>query len=512
MSQAKKNSIFRSPFSSKENQTSLLTAISIVGVLVGYIWFVSFGLWTKWHNTTDYYDQLATAFGHGSLSLEKQVNPALLTLPDPYEPKERAKIDYPLDFTLYNGKYYLYFGPVPALALLPFKFLGFGKINDQYLVFIFISGIFIFQSLLIMEIRERFSPEIPVWLLSTCIIFGGLVAPLTWMLTEGRVYEASGAGGQFFFIMGLYFAFTALKKDPISSRRLLISSISWVLAVGSRITQALPVGFVVLVLIFLVIRASFQTKSLSQAVCRIAAIGLPLAIGIGILGWYDWARFGSVFETGFSYQLTTTFLQQYSRVLFSPIYALPNLYDYVAAPPKIDSLFPFLKPIRGRGNLVFPFLVMPKIYYTRAMTGFLFSTPFVLFACLSVISIPFPTRGAKTQENPNENGNLLRWTIISLLGAFLLGFGVIISFFWVVTRYLIECMPALIILSIIGFWLGYRWLSHWPVIRYMYTAIGVGLAIISIAGSNLLVLSMRASLFQTLNPVLWNQLNSLFAH
>ena len=146
------------------------------------------------------------------------------------------------------------------------------------------------------------------------------------------------------------------------------------------------------------------------------------------------------------------------------------------------------------------------------MTGIIFSTPFVLFAGLSVLSIPFLARGVKAQSNPNNDDYFLSWIVISLLGSFLLGFGVIVSFFWVVTRYLIECMPPLILLSIIGFWLGYRWLIRWPIVRNIYAAIGIGIAIISIVSSNLLVLSMRASLFQALNPALWNQLNSLFAH
>ena len=68
---------------------------------------------------------LATAFEHGSFSLEAKPNPALLALPDPYDPSARAGINYPKDFSLYKGRYYLYFGPVPALILAIFKRYGF---------------------------------------------------------------------------------------------------------------------------------------------------------------------------------------------------------------------------------------------------------------------------------------------------------------------------------------------------------------------------------------------------
>src|SRR4051812_40608110 len=85
----------------------LVTVSCILFVIACYIWFISFGLWTKWLNTTNFYDQLATSFQHGSLSLEKQPNPALLALPNPYNPNKRGGINFPLDFSLYKGKYYL---------------------------------------------------------------------------------------------------------------------------------------------------------------------------------------------------------------------------------------------------------------------------------------------------------------------------------------------------------------------------------------------------------------------
>jgi hypothetical protein len=512
MNQVKEKSIFGFRFSSENNQISIFAAVSILLVIVGYVWFVSFGLWSKWYDITDYYDQLATAFEHGSLSLQNSVDPALLSLANPYQPRSRAGIDYPLDVSLYKGKYYLYFGPVPALILVAFKLLGLEKIGDQYLVFMFVSGMFVFQSLLIIKIRGRFFPNIPAWLLVPCIILGGLVSPLTWMLTEGRIYEASSAGGQFFFLVGFYFALIAQTKGTISSRRLLMSSISWALALGSRITVALPVGFVILTVTFLVVRTYFRTKSFSKIIYPIAAMGLPLAIGVGVLGWYNWARFGSVLETGFSYQLTTRYIQRYSQVLFSPLYVLPNSYDYLVTPPKVDNLFPFIQSIRGRGELKFPFITLPGIYHTRPVTGIIFNTPFVLFACLSIASIALLARGVKGRATPSDEGFLLRWIVISLLGSFLLGFGVIVSFFWVVTRYLVECMPSLILLSIIGFWLGYLWLVRWPVVHKVYATIGLGMAMVSIVSSTLLVLSERAETFQELNPVLWNQLTNLFSH
>ena len=188
----------------KSHRIYFFTSLSILLVIIAYIWLISFGSWAHWPAITNYdgyYDELANAFQHGSLSLEIKPDSALLALHDPYDPAVRHSnnVPYPIDFSLYNGKYYLYFGPVPALILLVIRLLGISAIGDHYLVFGFVLGMFIFQSLLIIKIWKRFFKNIPIWIMSLCILFCGLVSPMPWILTEARVYESASASGQFFF-------------------------------------------------------------------------------------------------------------------------------------------------------------------------------------------------------------------------------------------------------------------------------------------------------------------------
>lgn len=493
------------------HQTGLLRVVCMTFVIAIYIWFISFGTWTKWNNTSNYYNQLASAFIHGSLSLEKPVNPALLSLKNPYNPSEREGINYPLDFSLYKGKYYLYFGPAPAVMLAISKLWGIANVGDQYLAFIFIVGLFIFQSLLLIELRKNLLPNIPEWVLLSCIVFGGLISPWTWMLTEARLYEVANASGQFFFLAGLYFNILALRKDSALPLLLLIGSSLWACSLGSRITEALPIGFLAFMVVLLFVNRFFKTRERQKVIHSIASLSIPLIIGFAILGWYNWARFGSVFETGFSYELTSPYLQKYSKELFLPVYVLPNLYEYLIAPPKIIGIFPFFEPIRNRGYLFFPYIVLPKVYSTRPITGILFSVPFLFFAGLAIISMLFPKVKIPKQDDSNNSSYSLRWVIAGLLGAFIFGFAPIVSYFWVVTRYIADFSPSLVILSIIGFWLGYHFLIHWPTTQKIYTAGSIGLMLVSVFISNFLVFSMRESIYQTVNPILWNQLSDLFS-
>lgn len=493
------------------HQLALLTAISIIVVIAGYTWFISYGFWTTWRNTTNYYDQLATAFTHGSLALEKPVDPALLLLANPYDPKERKGMAYPLDFSLYKGKYYLYFGPAPALLLAIFKLFGVGRVGDHLLTFIFISGICLFQSLLLIEIRKQFFSLIPIWIVPICIIFSGLIYPLPWILTEARVYEVASTSGQFFLITGLYFNFLALKKDSKLPGRFLISGILWALALGSRPSQALSVGFLSIIIMLLIIIAYLKTNLASKAICSIASLGLPLVIGAAAIGWYNWARFSSFFETGYLYQLTSSYHQEYAGQIFSPLYILPNLYDYFAAPPKILNVFPFFKPIRGKGDLLFPFLDLPKIYYTRATTGIIYSIPFIFFAVISALSILFPKTILKNQATPNTDSPLFKWLLLALWGTFLCGLAPFASYYWVEGRFFMDFSPPLVLLSIIGFWQGYGLLLRWPITRKIYAVGGSGLMIISVGICSLLVFAMRSEIYQGWHPELWNQLSNLLS-
>jgi hypothetical protein len=56
--------------------------------------------------------------------------PEISALPDPYD--SVANGPYRLhDASFYKGRYYLYFGPVPAVVLfLPFSLLGIGNITE----------------------------------------------------------------------------------------------------------------------------------------------------------------------------------------------------------------------------------------------------------------------------------------------------------------------------------------------------------------------------------------------
>jgi hypothetical protein len=489
---------------------TLLASLSGLLVLAAYVWLISFGLWTKWQNTTTYYDQLATSFSHGNLALEAKPDPALLALANPYDPSARAGLQVPTDISFYKGKFYLYFGPIPALILMIARVFVRGSIGDQYLVFSFVSGIFIFQSLLIVKLWQRFFQDISPWLIPPSIFLIGLICPIGWILSLPTVYNAAITGGAFFFLSGFFLAFNALDRTSISKWRLVLAGILWTGALGSRITQILPIGFMTIMVTVLIVSKYRRMNLFSKSIPAVLALGLTLGIGLAALSWYNWERFGSIFETGITYQLAGPYLQKYHQDLFSPVYILQNLYNYLFIPPKIKSAFPFLIPIYGNTNPIISFLPLPEIYYSQEIAGYLISAPFVLFAIIPSLNLV-----ARFQRVPNtimseEDQHEFTWLTTSLLGAFLFGFAFFLVFFWVAMRYFLDFIPPLVLLSIIGFWQLYRYFADRPVSKAVYIVFGIGLIILSITASNLLALSINSGQFRQSNPLLWRQLVNFF--
>lgn len=476
----------RSGDSRSEGHTDLFTFPVLLGVIGLYLWFVSIS-----HNSTSqYYSLLATSFRNGELALPLKPDPALLALPNPYDPIARQGIKVPMDLSLFNGKFYLYWGPAPSFLLAIAQPVLPGKLREVDLLFLFMCGIFLSQFLLIMNIWQRFFPAIPKWMLLLSIAFAGFANPALWLLAQPKIYEAAIAGAQFFFIAGFVAAALSLSRQPASRWGLALAGALWALAVATRSVAVFPVAFMTLMVVYLLFR--IHGRSFVRFLGEILPLGLPLLLGAFGYAWYNWARFGSLMETGFTYQLAAHHLQAQMNQLFLPGYSFQNLYNYLLNPFTIRSSFPFLYPVRGITKEILPWHVLPGMYTAQAITGILPAAPFTAFAMVPIIALLKQLRRKGQARDPNrwDNPVSLNWIITGLLGSFALPFLSLLAFFWAAMRYAEDFMPALILLSIIGFWQGYQWLPRPSRQGKIYASLGSLLAGLSILTAILLALSI----------------------
>jgi hypothetical protein len=215
------------------------------------------------------------------------------------------------------------------------------------------------------------------------------------------------------------------------------------------------------------------------------------------LGWYNWARFGSVVEFGMRYQMGYRNLAENSGDIFNLAYVPQNLYNYFFTLFDLQSQFPFLSLKLGMNDPIYHAIVFPKIYTSQFVTGLLYTAPFVIFALVPLVIFLFSyfkKQPLQTLADGNA-ASTLYWLVMTLGGAFFMSFGVLMMYFWVGIRFFEDFMPSLTLLSVIGFWQGYSLALGKSYNHKMYAGLGIVLAVISITISTLLAISINDARF-----------------
>lgn len=494
---------------SSTHQLAILSIPLVLLVIIVYVWFISVGQWTKWPTITAYYDWLATAFTHGHTHIEIQPDPKLLALANPYDPRQRSGIPTPLDISFFNRKFYLYWGPVPALLLAIVRPFLQGEIGDQYLVFGFITGIFIVQVLVLFELWNEAYRQLPVWVFLATIPVVGMILPYNWMLMTPRVYDAAIAGSQFFLITGFYMALLVMRSPSFQFGKLTVIGSLLAFAIGSRLTQIVPAGFLAALTLWGLYHEKKIARSFKGLLQAALAVGAPIGIGILLLGWYNWTRFGNPLETGFRYALAGPYLQSYGSRFFSPAFAIQNLYNYFLNPFTTREIFPFIKLHLGHNTSILSFISLPPIYNSDELAGLFYSAPFIIFSVIAITST-VKSLPDKNRKNREGDGFFSHWMLTSLTIIFIAAFAPLMIFFWATTRYIADFMPALATLSVVGFWEGIKILEKRPAAKIFFGLLGVALAGITIIVSTLVAASSHMAHFRAINPALLERLIRVF--
>lgn len=459
-------------------------------IMLFHAWLASYSREADSGRTTYYYAYLSQAFMQGNLYLPLQPAPELLAMENPYDLAARAELEKhgvvtPVDFSLYNGKFYLYWGPVPALLLRLLPVFSQQPVADFFLAFLFGVGILLVQTFLLTAVWRAYFSTLPSWAYYISILMTGLIWPVALLRHEhnfARIYEAAIAAGQFFLIGGLWIAFTAIQKPSVPSLRLALAGLLWVLAVGSRHVLLISVAFMVLLTAVWILRmrSDYTTK-----MGRLISLMLPLVVGGALLAWYNWARFGSIIETGYSYQLAGVDLHNHSAKLFSGSYIIQNAYNYLFNPPQWMWDFPFISMLKGNKSLGLSF------YYAEPMTGLLYTFPFGVFAVIPLVVFMMNRFHMNQSEHAihNDERASLYWLTWNLGDSFLISLFLLLIFFWSGMRYAADFLPALTALSTIGFWSGYKAVKQKPNARDYFGILGGLLCTVSIVVSTLLALS-----------------------
>jgi hypothetical protein len=472
-------------------------------------WYLTAGTFTQWTPYSTYYDRQADAFLAGQLSLLEQPPAEFTQLEDVYNWREREGINYLWDASYYQGRYYLYWGAVPALVAAGIKWIHPGTIEDQVLVLIFIGGLAAALSALFYWLRKTYFRSAPGWTILLFTLTGIFSTPVFWLINRPDVYEASIASAQFFLMLGIYALIRGINANGGKLGWLLLAGLSMGLSVGSRSTYIFAVAFISVVVAVVLLRKD-------KRFIHIISYGLPLAlIGAG-LAWFNYARFGSIFETGLHYQLTGDVLPDDLGQLFSLRYFIPNAYSSLIRPFQfISSRFPFVFTPYIRDNMWPNIIHRPALYSSgEPVTGVLISIPFLWVLVIPMVSLVNKVLAwvdeTPDQVKPQDQTSLPRWLWILISGAAAIQFVTTMCFIMTTMRYLADFVPLFIVLAGIIFCNGYEKLASRPGWKSLLLMLVLLSCLVTIAFGLLTNFQNGDRRFQTNNQALFSELANFF--
>lgn len=290
------------------------------------------------------YIQQFDAFQKGQLNIDVEPSEELLELENPYDPYQRGDAEFMWDRAFYDGKYYSYFGVTPIFTVYYPFWLFTGKLpNDTTVKAVFALLAAIFLPLAVFEI-SRFSKEkLPPWMTAVAAI-GAMFSSFVLIMQRGNAqfYYIAVLAATAFLSLFAFLSMKALHTQKASSRLLLLAGAGVAFGLGfhSRINTMLPAAAAAVAMLAIYFVRSIKSKRLGEFFKSAAALGIPVAAALALSFAYNYARFGSVFEFGTSYQLTVLETSRYSLNLNGII---PCIFFYFLHPLLLTGEFPLLK-------------------------------------------------------------------------------------------------------------------------------------------------------------------------
>lgn len=370
--------LYRKRFSMRKPSSivalSMTFMIQICCVLA--VWFVSggnnsptgFGT-IHWNGAIfdfDQYAHMAESLINGKVSLGLPVNSDLSAMVNPYDATSRFKViaethdSTPIffDVAFKSGKYYSYFGVLPALLLfVPYRLLTGQNMPVGYAI-LALAVLVVFSSLLlVVQLARVFkragaNPSVGcVVLIANTIALG---YPLLTVLQQQLFYQLPQTLALALLLLGLS-CWMESKLRGLSKPWLSLGSFMFGLILACRPQFAL--GAVVAFPLFATEIARLWKaglkgwKNLRQELYVWSAAVLPFLIAVIPSLIYNKLRFGSLFDFGANYNLTG-FDMTNQDLPWSQLFPLSFLY--FLQPPNLSTQFPFIQATSQKMPLWIP--------------------------------------------------------------------------------------------------------------------------------------------------------------
>ena len=300
----------------------------------------------NYSNHTQYQD-LARSLAKGQVYLDIEPSKEIKSMKNPYDYYYRQKLidednaAFEWDRAYYNEKYYVYFGIVPEVtSYLPYYLLTGDNLPNYTVIYItcILSMIGIF--FLLKEIVRKYFPNTSFLLFLILYVFMTFGCGLFNILGYATLYNVPIAYALMFTFWGLYFFISSIKENKISKLRILLGALCMALVAGCR-PQLLVGSFLVIPIFWDEVfkkRTLFSKKSIGATLCFV----IPYIIVASLLMYYNYIRFGSVFDFGANYNITSNDMTR--RGMHLGRVGL-GIFSYLLQPISLVATFPFLTSV-----------------------------------------------------------------------------------------------------------------------------------------------------------------------
>ncbi|MFT8703802.1 hypothetical protein [Bifidobacterium aquikefiricola] len=427
-----------------------IAAIAIYG-LVGIITSIAAFTPQQFHHpgsyTYDYnqYAYLADALLHGRPWLDLEVPQRFAQLADPYDVAARERLlgsgVTPIywDYAFFNGRWYSYFGVIPAVLLyMPYQattslWVRNGLMLPTPAAMSLLTALgMIFAVLLVIRILRRHFPHASLATTVISVITVLLATNFPYLTSSGMFYTIPTAASLALTFMGLWFWLGARGSSArLSYAHIVAGSVCIAMNLGCRPTFILAA--LLAIPIFGPDAMKFIRTRHIKAFCTTLACGIIPAIVIVMpLLAYNYWRFGSITNFGNNYQITVTNMTQYTAPLST---MAPVIGYYLALPPNFTSSFPWVDYA--------PVPLNSWQYAEPALGGIFFIAPMLLM----MAALPFLTSRLHQRHILASAYSMLGLGILLLLfNAYKAGFSwrYMLDFTWLFSLVSVLCIAEVL--------------------------------------------------------------------
>lgn len=389
----------------------------IVLLFLYYAWMTGFTFAMSELPAFPNYNMLAKSFLTGRLDLQ-----------------ESPRVDY----SLFEGKKFLYFGPAPALFHVFFQAVGW-KISSGFMIVLFAAGTWAMFLLILVRLRRDHTQRSFEPLKVAFAVMFALNGFSLWMVSVPSIHHEAICSAIFFLFVGLYFVLKVAHNSYTASMTDgLIIGLSLALSLSSRFSYFLTIAFLVAFMLKGIWRENERgSRPGSFVLCAIMA-GMPLCTLLMLLA-YNYARFGSLTEFGMKHMIST-----YSEYLrhgnFFRYEHIPyNLWAYMFSLPQGEPHFPYI-------DLPFYILKAESVSgmpYHLLHVNELCASVFCLLPALLFCFVPVFRRAAGKTVFQQSAGKLFGAILALQIVPLSMGMAAI-------TRYCYDFLPIMMIIAFLG--------------------------------------------------------------